>query len=113
MQSLKFALQIAQKGEFCSHAGKPLGAKRSSSRVSDSRMVLTRLVPSTEFTWIEPVSSRSHSCCAAVSVTAALAGDARAHDPARYPGRALIVARRFFTRTSSLCHPFFATPFGV
>ena len=36
-----------------------------------------------------------------------------AHEPARYPGRALTVARRFFTRTSSLCQPSFATPFGV
>ena len=59
-------------GRFCLHPGKPLGAKRSSSRVSDRRMVLTRFVPSTELRCTDPVSSRSHSCCAAVSVTAAL-----------------------------------------
>lgn len=33
--------------------------------------------------------------------------------PARYPGRALMVAFRFLTRTSSLCQPSFGTPLGV
>src|SRR5436190_13691448 len=72
-QSSKFACHSSGKAlRFCLHPGNPLGAKRSSSRVSDRRIVLTRFVPSTELTWTDPVSSRSHSCCAAVNVTAAL-----------------------------------------
>lgn len=34
-------------------------------------------------------------------------------EPARYPGRAFTVALRRFTRTSSSCHPFVATPRGT
>src|SRR5512138_2717162 len=71
-QSSKLADHITPIGRFCSQRGKLLGANRSSSRVSDSRIVLTLLVPMTELKWTDPVSSRSHSCCAAVSVTAAL-----------------------------------------
>src|SRR5262249_23701928 len=71
-QSEKSALGNSQMVAFWLQPGKPFGAKRSSSRVIDKRRVLTFVVPSTEFKWIDPVSSRSHSCCAAVSVTAAL-----------------------------------------
>src|SRR5262245_27893129 len=48
-QSSQFALQIGNHDRFCLQPGNPLGAKRSSSRVSDRRTVLTRLVPRTEF----------------------------------------------------------------
>src|SRR5262245_51394651 len=71
-QSSKFAVQTSAHAMFCLHPGKLLGANRSSSRVSERRSVLTGLVPNTVLRCTDPVSSRSHSCCAALSVTAAL-----------------------------------------
>src|SRR5215471_7235113 len=60
-QSPKLASHIGKNPvRFCLQPGNPFGAKRSSSRVNDRRMVFTRFVARTEFREINPVSSLSH-----------------------------------------------------